>query len=119
MGRKNAKMMATALRSFFRFLFLRGETSAPLAGVVPNVAHWRLSTIPLFLKPQEIERVLNTCDHTTPAGQRNHAVLLLLARLGLRAGEVLRLRRGRRSLELHPRLGPIAGSRRPRTGHAE
>jgi len=92
MGRKNAKMMGTALRSFFRFLYLRGETSAPLAGVVPNVAHWRLSTIPLFLKSQDVERVLNACDHTTPAGRRDHAVLLLLARLGLRAGEVLRLR---------------------------
>jgi len=83
-----AKGMVSVLRVFFRFLRLRGEIVRDLAAAVPTVAHWRLSSIPRWIEPAEVERVLGTCDRKTITGQRNYAILLLLARLGLRAGEV-------------------------------
>jgi site-specific recombinase XerD len=83
--------MTTAFRSFFRFLFRRGELRADLAASVPTVANWRLSTVPKYLTPQEVERVLKACDRRTTVGRRDYAILLLLARLGLRAGEVVDL----------------------------
>ena len=55
---KRAQLMTTAFRSFFRFLFQKGELQADLAASVPTVANWRLSTVPKNLTPQEVERVL-------------------------------------------------------------
>jgi site-specific recombinase XerD len=86
-----ASLMVTALRSFLRFLFQRGEIGSNLAEAVPSVANWRLSTIPKYLAPEEIERLLAACDRSTSTGQRDYAILVLLARLGLRAGEVVAL----------------------------
>ncbi len=86
-----AKLLVTALRSFFRFLLEHGEIDVDLAATVPTVADWRLSTIPRYLQPEEVERLLDACDRATAKGRRDYAVLLLLARLGLRAGEVIRL----------------------------
>ena len=86
-----AKLMVTALRSFFRFLFQHGETRSNLAGSIPTVPAWRLAEVPKFLKPEEVEQIIGTCDPGIPAGRRNRAILLLLARLGLRAGEVIAL----------------------------
>jgi site-specific recombinase XerD len=83
--------MTTAFRSFFRFLFQSGELQADLSAAVPTVADWRLSTIPKYLLPDEIERVVGSCDRQTSTGRRDYAILLLLARLGLRAGEVVAL----------------------------
>ena len=83
--------MTTAFRSFFRFLFQKGEVRADLAAAVPTVANWRLSTVPRYLAPKEVKRVLKSCDLGTAIGRRNYAILLLLARLGLRAGEVVAL----------------------------
>ena len=83
--------MATAFRSFFRFLFQNGELQANLAAAVPRVADWRLSTVPKYLIPEEVDRVLGGCDRQTSTGRRDYAILLLLARLGLRAGEVVAL----------------------------
>ena len=88
---KRAQLMTTAFRSFFRFLFQKGELPADLAASVPTVANWRLSTVPKYLTPQEVERVLKACDRRTAVGRRDYAILLLLARLGLRAGEVVAL----------------------------
>ena len=87
-----AKLMVTALRSFLCFLFQRGEIEADLAQVVPAVAAWPQSTIPKYLSPEDVERLLNACDRSTGTGRRDRAILLLLARLGLRAGEVVALR---------------------------
>lgn len=86
-----AKLLVTALRSFFRFLLQHGHIDLDLAASVPTVAHWRLSTVPRYLGAEEVERLLGSCDRTTATGRRNYAVLLLLARLGLRAGEVVAL----------------------------
>lgn len=86
-----AKLMVTALRSFFRFLRLRGEITGDLAGCVPTVPDWRLTTLPKSLRPEEVERLLKSCDRSTAQGRRDRAILLLLARLGLRAGEIVAL----------------------------
>lgn len=86
-----AKLMVTALRSFFHFLYQRGQITTDLAKGVPTVANWDLSELPKFLKPEEVECLLQSCDQSTLIGQRDHAVLLLLARLGLRAGEVVHM----------------------------
>ncbi|MCK4305215.1 MAG: tyrosine-type recombinase/integrase [Candidatus Eisenbacteria sp.] len=86
-----ARLMVTALRSFFRFLFLHGETKRDLAGAILTVAAWRLAEVPRHLEADEVERVVKACDRRTSVGRRDHAILLLLARLGLRAGEVIAL----------------------------
>jgi len=86
-----AKMMVTALRSFFRFLFLNGQTKSDLAGAVPSVPDWRLAELPKYLTPEEVEQVVHAYEQDSPAAFRNRAILLLLARLGLRAGEVIAL----------------------------
>jgi site-specific recombinase XerD len=88
-SRSRAKLTVTALRSFLRFLFQRGTIKTDLLAGVPGVAHWRLSHLPKSLPPEQVERLLQCCDRRTRAGQRDYAVLLLLARLGLRGGEVL------------------------------
>ncbi|MFB3816029.1 MAG: tyrosine-type recombinase/integrase [Candidatus Methylomirabilales bacterium] len=92
MSPRRAQLMTTALRSFLRFLFREGALPTNLAEAVPTVADWRLSTIPKYLRPEEVARVLESCDRYTATGRRDHAILLLLARLGLRAGEVVALR---------------------------
>jgi len=86
-----AKLLVTALRSFFRFLLEHGEIEMDLAAAVPTVAGWRLSTVPKYLSEDQVERLLDACDTTTAPGRRDYAVLLLLSRLGLRAGEVVAL----------------------------
>lgn len=86
-----AQLRATALRSFLRFLFLRGETAVDLSVAIPAVRRWRKATVHPYLRPEEVEQLLRACDCTTANGRRDHAVLLLLARLGMRAREVAAL----------------------------
>jgi site-specific recombinase XerD len=88
---KRVQLTASALRSFLGFLYLRGQLSTPLAASVPTVANWRLSGLPQFLKPEQVRRLLRSCKRSSPCGRRDYAALLLLARLGLRAGEVVHL----------------------------
>lgn len=82
----------TALRSLLRFLHLRGVTASPLAGAVPAAAGWKLAGLPRHLTQQEAARMVESCDLATVTGRRDRAVLLLLARMGLRAGEAAALR---------------------------
>lgn len=89
---KRAKLLVTALRSFFRHLLHRGKISTDLAACVPGVPNWSFSTLPKFLPAGAVQRVLKHCDRHTSVGKRNYAILLLLARLGLRAGEVVSLK---------------------------
>jgi integrase/recombinase XerD len=91
MSPRRAQLVAAAFRSFFRFLFQDGELQVNLALSVPSVADRRLTTIPKYLNPDQVERVLGTCNRQTATGRRDYAILLLLARLGLRAGEVVSL----------------------------
>jgi site-specific recombinase XerD len=88
-SRSYSKLMVTALRSFLRFLRQRGSIKTDLAGALFGVAQWRLSHLPKSLPPEQVERLLRCCDRSTASGQRDYAILLLLARLGLRGGEVL------------------------------
>ena len=88
-SRTHARLTVTALRSFLRFLRQRGAIKTDLAAALFGVAEWRLSHIPKSLPPEQVERLLRNCDGKTPSGQRDYAILLLLARLGLRGGEVL------------------------------
>jgi site-specific recombinase XerD len=90
-GRRSAQLMTTVLRSFLRFLLQRGQIGPPLAMSVPTVAGWRLSELPRFLEVAEVEKVLRCCDRRRKLGLRDYAILLLLARLGLRGGEVTNL----------------------------
>jgi site-specific recombinase XerD len=103
MAPKRAQYMGTALRSFLRFLFLRGETGSDLALAIPTVRQWRLSSVPRHLPAPDVERLLRACDCSSATGRRDHAILLLLVRLGLRASEVLTLELG----DLHWRAGEI------------
>ncbi|MFZ0589449.1 MAG: tyrosine-type recombinase/integrase [Bryobacteraceae bacterium] len=86
-----AGLVVTALRSFFRYLRHRGKVSIDLSGCVPTVSNWSLSTLPRFIPTNDVERILKCCDRKSSVGRRNYAILLLLARLGLRAGEVVGL----------------------------
>ena len=88
-SRTHGKRCITALRSFLRFLLQRGAIQTDLASTLPGVASWRLSHLPKLRSPEEVERLVAGCDRSTPSGKRDYAILLLLARLGLRGGEVL------------------------------
>lgn len=88
---KVAQLMVTAMRSFLRFLFRYRETERDLSAVVPTVPTWRLPDIPKCLKPDELQSLLDVFDRTTAVGRRDYSILLLIARLGLRAGEVVAL----------------------------
>ena len=90
--RSTAKLMVTSLRAFFRYLRLCGEIATDMAEFVPSVATWRLSDIPKYLEPEQVEHLLKSCDQSRSIGQRDYAVLLLLARLGLRADEVVAMK---------------------------
>jgi len=86
-----ARLLVVALRSFFRFLLQHGKIDVDLAAAVPTVAGWRLARLPRFLSAEQVERLLASCDRGSPQGSRDYAILLLLARLGVRAIEVARL----------------------------
>lgn len=88
---KVAQLMVTSMRSFFRFLFRYGETKRDLSALVPTVPSWRLTEVPKYLKLDELQLLLESCDKSTSIGRRDNSILLLLARLGLRAGEVVTL----------------------------
>ena len=81
---------ASALRIFLRFQFQKGRIPTNLAAAVPSVPR-RRGKLPWYLEAREVEKVLESCDRRRKMGRRDYAMLLLLARLGLRAGEVARL----------------------------
>ncbi len=89
--RKRAQVMTTALRSFLQYARYRGDLEMDLAAAVPTVANWAMASIPRFLSPDQIELVLAHCNRQTAVGRRDYVILLLLARLGLRGGEVVAL----------------------------
>ena len=79
------------LRSLLRYLAMRGLADPGLADAVPRIASWRQATVPRFPEPAAVDALLASCDRSTVVGARDYAVLMLLARLGLRAIEVSRL----------------------------
>jgi len=88
---KRAKLMTTAVRSFLQYARYRGLIETDLRTSVPTVANWSMASLPNALSSEELQRLLSGCEQETPVGRRNWAILLLLARLGLRAGEVVGL----------------------------
>jgi site-specific recombinase XerD len=90
-NRSSARNSAAALRSFLRFLHVEGVVAAPLAQAVPAVANRKGAGLPRGVSPATISQLLASCDRRTRLGRRDYAILLLLARLGLRAGEVARM----------------------------
>lgn len=90
-GRSYLQLATSALRSFLGFLLQRGRISTPLASAVPTVAGGRLSALPRFLEATQVEKLLKSCDRRLDGSRRDLAMLLLLARLGLRAAEVVEL----------------------------
>jgi integrase/recombinase XerD len=90
-SRTNAANLASALRSFLRFLHVEGLVGAPVAQAVPAVANRKGQGLPRALPPATVARLLASCDRRTRLGRRDYAMLMLLARLGLRAGEVASL----------------------------
>src|SRR5580700_7031249 len=77
---------------FLRFLIAGGQCAVGLDAAIPTVAHWRLASLPRYLPPKDVERLIASCDRASAVGRRNRAILLLLARLGLRAGDIVHLR---------------------------
>lgn len=93
-SRPHVKTMTTALRGYLRFLAATGLCRSGLDHAVPTIPQWRLSALPRYLPSGTVEQVIASCDLTKPHGIRDRAILLLLARLGLRAGDVLMMRLG-------------------------
>jgi site-specific recombinase XerD len=85
------KLKVTGLRSLLRFLHVRGDISRNLEDCVPAVAGWRLAWLPRALDPDQVERLFHSADHRSTVGLRDAAIVRLLVRLGLRAGEVAAL----------------------------
>jgi site-specific recombinase XerD len=88
----HTRTMTSALRGYLRFLAASGLCRAGLDQAVPPVLQWRLSALPRYLPTADVERMIASCDLATPLDLRDRAALLLLARLGLRAGDVCGLR---------------------------
>jgi integrase/recombinase XerD len=86
-----AKQTVTALRSLLVWLHVEGEIGRPLAAAVPAVAGWRLAGLPRGLERGQVQRLLGSCDRATANGRRDFAIVTLLVRLGVRAGEVAAL----------------------------
>ncbi len=85
------KAMCWSLRAFLRYLHHQGMNPRALAGCVPSIRRWRLASLPTFLPAAQVQKALDGCDRTTAMGRRDYAILMMLARLGLRAGEVATL----------------------------
>jgi site-specific recombinase XerD len=85
---KRAKLLTSALRSFLRYARYRGEVKLDLAAAVPIVPNWSMSSIPRAIEPDQVRQLLASIDRNTAVGRRDYAILLLLARLGLRSSEV-------------------------------
>jgi len=85
---KRAKLLTTALRSFLRYARYRGDVVLDLAAAVPIVANWSMPAIPRAIGAEQVRQLLASIDRRTAIGRRDYAIVLLLARLGLRSGEV-------------------------------
>ncbi|WP_439673115.1 Putative integrase/recombinase y4rA (plasmid) [Cupriavidus necator] len=86
-----SKALTGTLRSLLRYAVFRGDICPGMIDAVPTVASWELSNLPRAIRGDQTDRLLRSIDRGTPAGLRNYAILLLLARFGMRAGEVSRL----------------------------
>ena len=88
---RRAKLLTTALRSFLRYARYCGGTQRDLAAAVPVVANWSMASIPRAIAADQVRQLLASIDRRTAIGRRDYAIVLLLARLGVRSGEVVQL----------------------------
>lgn len=91
---ESAKREAADLRALLRFLYLQGVVETDLGTAMPPVATWRGTRLPPSMSAAQVDALLGSCDRSTTSGRRDYAVLMLLARLGLRSGEVAALQLG-------------------------
>ncbi|WP_246800910.1 tyrosine-type recombinase/integrase [Mesorhizobium amorphae] len=91
-GNGTVEKLTTSLRAFLRYLAVEGRCRAGLADVVPGFASWRLADLPRYLAAEQVNRLIAACDGEVVARRRDRAIVLLLVRLGLRAGDVAQLR---------------------------
>lgn len=85
------KRMCWSLRAFLRYIHHQGLHPRALAGCVPSIRQWKSATLPTYLSTAQVQKVLDSCDRLTPVGRRDYAILMILAKLGLRANEVATL----------------------------
>lgn len=85
---KRAKLLTSALRSFLQYARYRGDVTVDLAAAVPVVPNWSMASLPRAIEPDQVRQLLTSIDRRDAIGRRDYAILLLLARLGLRSGEV-------------------------------
>jgi integrase/recombinase XerD len=85
------RFMTTAVRMYLRFLGSTGRCAPGLEGAIPSAPHWKLSALPRYLPRDQVEQLIASCESATLLGRRDRAVLLLLARLGLRGGDIMNL----------------------------
>jgi integrase/recombinase XerD len=107
----SSRQSVSALRALLRFSRLEGQCSLALDQAVLSVAGWNPS-LPRALDASDVERLLASCDHSCSLGRRDYAILMLLARLGLRAGEVVALELG--DIDWHNGEVVVRGKRRRR-----
>jgi site-specific recombinase XerD len=88
---RTGKAMCWSVRAFLRYLHHKGLHRASLADCVPSIRRWKLASLPTYLSAAQVQKALDSCDRTTVLGRRDYAILLLLAKLGLRANEVATL----------------------------
>jgi len=91
-GAATVEKRVTAVRAFLRYLIAQGQCPADLDQAVPVQAHWRLASLPRCLTSEQLERLIAACDGDSCNRRRDRAIILLLARLGLRAGDVATMR---------------------------
>jgi len=91
-GSGTIEKMTTSLRAFLRYLAVAGRCQAGLDGAVPAYARWQLADMPRYLSTEQVDRLIAACDGDVGGRRRDRAIVLLLVRLGLRAGDVAQLR---------------------------
>ena len=87
----SGKAMCWSLRAFLRYLHHTGLNPLVLAGCVPSIRQWKLASLPTYLSAAQVQNLLDGCDRATALGRRDYAILMMLAKLGLRANEVATL----------------------------
>jgi integrase len=90
-GRRRGETIVCAVRAFLRFLVATGSCRHGIPDAIPRFASWKLSSLPRYLEPPVVQRVIEACAASTPVLRRDRAILLLLSRLGLRGGDIGRI----------------------------
>ncbi|KAB2944453.1 MAG: tyrosine-type recombinase/integrase, partial [Rhizobiaceae bacterium] len=111
-GGRRGETIVCAVRAFLRFLVAAGRCRDGLPDAIPRFASWKLSSLPKYLEPAAVQRVLDACAPTTPVLRRDRAILLLLSRLGLRGGDIGRIAFG--DLDWRSATIAVAGKSRRR-----